>query len=1665
MVFALSALFAVGEASAMTYTVTNLGTLSGSYSGAYSINDAGQVVGQSNVAANTVVHAFLYQNGAMTDLGTLGGSNSIASVINSVGQVVGASYVAGTSFNHAFLYQNGVMSDLGTLGGSWSVARDINSAGQVVGNSSVAGNATSHAFLYQNGAMTDLGTLGGSNSIASGINSAGQVVGQSDVAGNTVVHAFLYQNGVMTDLGTLGGNSSYAYRINSAGQVVGSSTVAGNTVVHAFLYQNGVMTDLGTLGGSNSSAYGINSAGQVVGQSDVAGNTVVHAFLHQNGVMTDLGTLGGNASVAYGINTAGQVVGVSGTAILWSPIISTDPKNLGQPDFCPIGDPINQANGNKYQIESDYLGSGLFPLAWQRYYNNDIQVQSAALGAYWRGTYDRSISVQSTTATVYRPDGKSFKFQSSSGAWVGDADVPDRLQQIATGWTYTTADDSVETYDNTGRLLSIANRAGLQQTLTYSDGTTGPNGGYILDASGNPTATTLPAGRLIRVTDANSRALVFGYDASSRIVKMTDPSGGGYLYTYDASNNLASVTYPDTRARTYLYNEQTYTTGTNLPHALTGILDENATRFVTFTYDTAGRAISTQLSGGAEKFALAYTIDANGNPTSTVVTDPLGTARTYNFKTILGVVKNTGLTQPCATCGATGSNITYDANGNVASRTDFNGNVTAYTYDLTRNLETSRTEASGTPQARTITTVWDANFRLPDSISEPGRVTSYVYDSHGNVTQQSVKDTAAGTTRTWTATYTYSTTVPGAMLKRIVDGPRSDVADLTTSTYYDPAATCTGTAVAGCRGQLQSVTNALGQVTTVTGYDANGRVLSLVDPNGVATSFSYDPRGRLTQRTVGANSTAYSYDGVGQLIRVTLADGSQLNYTYDAAHRLTDITDSLLNRVHYTLDGAGNRIKEEVFDANNTLTTTQSRVFDSLNRLAQAIAYVNPTTSHITTYGYDANGNLTTRTDPLNHTTALAYDALNRLSRVTDALTGITAYGYDPLDQVTGITDPRQAATHYTINALGDALQQASPDSGTTTRSFDAAGNLKTVTDARGVTASYTYDALNRPSGVSYPAAGENVSYTWDSAAGCTYGIGRLCQVSDGAGQTSFAYDAQGNLIQQTRLEAGITSITRYGYDTANQPAVVIPPTGETVSLTRNGAGRIAQVVASNGSASTVLAQQLQYDGAGQVITQTLGNGVTQTTHFDLSGQVSAQTANAAVSDADVPTLPEWGVILMGGLLLFSTLQRRPRGRGGMPLPLLALFGLSLLLGGALGAPTAWADASLQYDAAGNVIQRSTALGATTYTYDAMDRLNSEAGPAKTQSFSYDANGNRLSDGMGSYTYPAASNRMSTRLGSPVTHDAAGHLTSDGSGKTYVYNQAGQLSQVKQGATLIATYYYNYLGERSRKVTTAAAPQGAQTVLYHYDQQSHLIAETSGSGAPLRTYVWRDEAPLAQIEYVPSRRILYYELDQTHTPRAATDATGKVVWRWESDAFGSSAANEDPDGDGVKTTVNLRFPGQYYDQESGLHYNMARDYDPRVGRYVQSDPVGLAGGINTYAYANQNPLSYVDPTGEFGLPLALGVAAAFYFGIDQYSSIQQAKWKFDDLRQLQKIKNAQLGACLNYPQGGACGAMQQTEKAINQCARETVPVASEAGYSWLPSPSDKAIDVLKKWAK
>lgn len=222
-----------------------------------------------------------------------------------------------------------------------------------------------------------------------------------------------------------------------------------------------------------------------------------------------------------------------------------------------------------------------------------------------------------------------YIFSEQLNQWFPDADIPDRLTELKdasglrTGWRYTVAaDDSVETYNATGRLLSIADRTGRTQTLAHD---------VPVANGGDDDYETLDT-----VTDDSGRQLVFTYDANKRIATVTDPAGGIITYGYDAQSNLVSVQYPDGRSKTYHYNEPGNTAGADLPHALTGITDENGDRYATYQYQADGKAISTGHAKGADLHTLTY------GTNSTTVTDPLGTSRTYNFTTILGVVKSTG---------------------------------------------------------------------------------------------------------------------------------------------------------------------------------------------------------------------------------------------------------------------------------------------------------------------------------------------------------------------------------------------------------------------------------------------------------------------------------------------------------------------------------------------------------------------------------------------------------------------------------------------------------------------------------------------------------------------------------------------------------------------------------------------------------------------------------------------------------------------------------------------------------------------------------------------------------------------------------------------------------------------------------------------------------------
>lgn len=369
-----------------------------------------------------------------------------------------------------------------------------------------------------------------------------------------------------------------------------------------------------------------------------------------------------------------------------------------------VGDPVNAATGNKFEVQTDYVGVGPLPLVFRRTYNSlyqtNLNPSIGTLGNGWRSFYSRSVSLTTkngnTIAVVARPDGKNYPFTRTNGAWVGSGDVTATLVSVndannnVIGWIYTLPNDNVETYDANGRLLGIANRAGLVQTLLY-------------DANG----------RLASIMDPFGRTLQFAYDMQNRLVTLTGPAGQAFAYGYDSNSNLVSVTYPDGTTRQYRYEDSRF------PTALTGLIDENGTRFATWSYDGQERAVSSTLAGGAANVSITYNSDGSISDT-----DALGTTRTRTFTVFNSRAKLTGITVRCPTCATVLNAISYDANGLVASRTDFNGNVTTYTHDAKGRL-TSLTRAAGTPLAQTTLIDWHPQFHLPTVITTSTHVTHF----------------------------------------------------------------------------------------------------------------------------------------------------------------------------------------------------------------------------------------------------------------------------------------------------------------------------------------------------------------------------------------------------------------------------------------------------------------------------------------------------------------------------------------------------------------------------------------------------------------------------------------------------------------------------------------------------------------------------------------------------------------------------------------------------------------------------------------------------------------------------------------------------------------------------------------------------------------------------
>jgi RHS repeat-associated protein len=1218
--------------------------------------------------------------------------------------------------------------------------------------------------------------------------------------------------------------------------------------------------------------------------------------------------------------------------------------------MCPgsnfVGDPINASNGNKYQQDTDFRDDEALML--RRFYNSSDTVTSSAIGAHWRHSFDRSVVVHDAkgvnntmvkTAVVYRPDGSVERFSKGAAGWLGAANTMNTLTDEtnstgqASGYAlFLGAPRETEHYALDGTLQSIVDLSGAVTTLTYSTAAT-------------PAQTAPRAGLLLTVKGPSGRMLSFAYDNSGHVSTVTLPDGAALSYAYDSQGNLASVTYPDSHSRTYVYNESALTGGKSQPNAMTGLVDEKGVRFETTAYNSVGRAISASFAGNVDTYQVSYGTLRNS------ATTPLGATTALNFQSIKAQSHVTGGSAPCGSdCAQPYSTINYDANGWPSSYIDFANHVTSV-INTSAGLETQRIEAKNTTDQRTTVTTWEPIWRNPltRTISNAaGAVVAkmgWAYNARGQVTAQCDMDPAISAAASYTcsatgaapagvrrSTMTYCDAVDATQCPRVglllsVDGPRADVGDVTQLGYYltTDESGC-GTLGGACHraGDLAQVTNALGQVTRVLAYDKAGRPVRRQDPNGVVTDLSYSARGWLASQTVRANTngmasagdatTTFTYDANGALTSVTDADGVTVTYGYDDAHRLVDVADSLGEHIHYTLDASGNRIKEETFDAKGVSRQSLSRGYNTLGQLVSVTDGLGHVVFDATTSGsYDANGNLVSAKDALGTVQKSGYDGLDRVvssvanANGTDASSSSTTkLSLDALDQVKSLTDPDGLVTSYGFDGLSNPVSLTSPDTGAQSSTFDTAGNALTQTDAKSTVASQGFDALGRRTSASYTDSTLNAAFHYDEASsvtgcGSSFSVGRLTRVVENAVTTVYCYDNQGRVTEQRQTQGTVTDTTDYVYTKAGRLAAVASPSGLVTEYARDAVGQITKVTVTpaKGVATTVVSAAT-YLPFGPVASYTLGNGQTIARSYD---------ANYRFTDIVSPAL----------------------------------------------------SLHVARDAAGNIVALGNAAGASpateTYTYDPLYRLTGvkSASGALVEAYTYSKTGDRLTKtapglATGTYGYQSGTHRLTTIGTGSRTYDANGSTTGNASAGTawgYGYSGRGQLTVLQQAGTTVATYAYDASAHRIAKTV------GSATTRFAYGPGG-LLGEY---GAASRDYVWMDDTPVAVVD---GTTVAFVHADGLDTPRAVTDASGTVLWSWayQGNPFGEQAPTSTSG-----YVLNLRFAGQYWDRESGFLYNIHRYYDSTTGRYIQSDPIGLTGGISTYNYVSNNPLANVDPLG------------------------------------------------------------------------------------------------------
>ncbi|MGJ5891236.1 type IV secretion protein Rhs [Streptomyces sp. V2] len=818
---------------------------------------------------------------------------------------------------------------------------------------------------------------------------------------------------------------------------------------------------------------------------------------------------------------------------------------------------------------------------------------------------------------------------------------------------------------------------------------------------------------------------------------------------------------------------------------------------------------------------------------------------------------------------------------------------------------------------------YDGEHRITGWRDSNGTTFTYEYDVQGRVTA------TRGTDGILNSTIAYA-------------GP--DESGVTTATYTD----------------------SLGHATR---YRANphGQVIAITDPLGNTTTQTWDDRDHLLTRTDPlGRTTRWEWTG-GDLTHVTEPGGTGTRIAYDDLHLPVELTGPDGARVLQRFDSRGNR---------TALINADGATY---------------------TFTHDAAGAVTQVIDPLGATTTVRRNPAGLPTKIRDPRQSTTTARYDALGRAVELTDPLGHTTALVWDAEGRLVQRTAADGSTEQWAWDGEGNCTSHRDALGACTLFSYGPFDLPLSRTAPD-GTGHRFRHDTEQ-------RLTQVTNSLGQTwSYVYDAVGRLVAETDFD-GRTS--RYAYDAAGRPTTRTNAAGETLTYTFDEAGRLTGKTAPDIRTSytydtasrltrattqdTVL--EFAYDTVGRLTTQTVDGAELHLTYDSTGRRRTRTTPSGAVTAWEHGTVDPVRMTVSGRTVGFT---HDPAGRElvrdiGQFTTVTSSYGVSGLLTGQ--TVTAGSDRRLiqrrtyTHRADGHLTSAEDLhTGLRQFDLDPAGRVTAVHGAHWDESYGYDATGNQTTaawptghpgqDATGPRTYDGT---RITRAGHVrYEHDALGRIVLRQKTRLsrkpdtwrYEWNAEDQLVAVTTPDGTLWRYAYDALGRRTAKLRMA---DDGTTVLertsFTWDGATLCEQTTSTPDAPEQlTLTWDHDGrtPITQTETkalvhapqdVIDQRFFAIITDQIGTPTELVDETGTVAWRTRATLWGTTTWNKD-----ATAYTPLRFPGQYYDPETGLHYNYHRHYDPESARYLTPDPLGLLPAPNPLAYVD-NPHSLSDPLG------------------------------------------------------------------------------------------------------